>query len=70
MMLARLTSKIRHTESRGVNRTEHDQLLADVQAQSGELDQLKRRISRLVEQRLDFAERLLAKQREDLRLAP
>ena len=52
-----------------VDRTERDQVLEDVQVRLGELDQLKRQVGEL-EERVDFAERLLAKQREGLRLAP
>jgi tetrahydromethanopterin S-methyltransferase subunit G len=44
-------------------------VLEDVEARLGELDQLKQRMSEL-EERVDFAERLLAKQREGLRLGP
>ena len=46
-----------------------DQALEDVQVRLGELDQLKRQVGEL-EERVDFAERLLAKQREGLRLGP
>jgi Tfp pilus assembly protein PilO len=49
--------------------TERDQVLEDVQARFGELDQVKQRLSEL-EERVDFAERLLAKQREAPRLGP
>jgi hypothetical protein len=43
--------------------------LGDLQVRLGELDQLQRRLSEL-EERVDFAERLLAKQREDRFLPP
>ena len=43
--------------------------LSDVRMRLGELDQLKQRISEL-EERVDFAERLLAQQREGQRLGP
>jgi len=55
--------------SRVVDPTEQGQTLEDVQARLGELDQLKQRISEL-EERVDFAERLLVKQREAQRLGP
>ena len=71
VMVRLLTSKIAQPElkSRVADPTEHDQVLEDVQVRFGELDQLKQRISDL-EERVDFAERLLAKQREGLRLGP
>jgi len=71
VMVRVLTSKLAHPglKSRGGDPTERDQVLEDVQVRFGELDQLKQRISEL-EERLDFAERLLAKQREGLRLGP
>jgi Tfp pilus assembly protein PilO len=56
-------------KSRVVDPTEQGQTLEDVQASLGELDQLKRRMSEL-EERVDFAERLLTKQREAQRLDP
>jgi hypothetical protein len=71
VMVRLLTSKITQHElkSRVLDPTERDQILEDVQVRFGELDQLKQRISEL-EERVDFAERLLAKQREGLRLGP
>ncbi len=71
VMVRLLTSKIAQPElkSRVVDPTERDQVLEDVQVRFGELDQLKQRISEL-EERVDFVERLLAKQREGLRLGP
>ena len=71
VMVRLLTSKIAQPQpkSRLVDPTERDQVLEDVQVRFGELDQLKQRISEL-EERVDFAERLLAKQREGLRLGP
>jgi tetrahydromethanopterin S-methyltransferase subunit G len=56
-------------ESRIVDPTEHGRVLEDVQVRLGELDQLKQRIDEL-EERVDFAERLLAKHREEQRLGP
>lgn len=47
--------------------TGRGQVLEDVQARIGELDQLTRRVGEL-EERVDFTERLLAKQREGPRL--
>jgi hypothetical protein len=71
VMVRVLTSKLAHSgpQTRGVDPTRHDQVLEDVEARLGELDQLKQRVSEL-EERVDFAERLLAKQREGLRLGP
>lgn len=71
VMVRLLTSKFAQPElrSRVVDPTERDQVLEDVQVRFAELDQLKQRISEL-EERVDFAERLLAKQREGLRLGP
>lgn len=43
--------------------------LEDLQARVAQLEQLRQRIGEL-EERVDFAERLLATQREDRRLAP
>lgn len=64
-------SKIRQRElkSSGADPTERDQILEDVQVRIRELDQLKQRMSEL-EERVDFAERLLTKQREGPRLGP
>ena len=71
VMVRLLTSKITQHElkSRVVDPTERDHILEDVQVRFGELDQLKQRISEL-EERVDFAERLLVKQREAQRLGP
>ena len=71
VMMRLLTSKITQHElkSRVVDPTERDHILEDVQGRFGELDQLKQRISEL-EERVDFAERLLSKQREGRRLGP
>lgn len=65
------TSKIKQHElrSRVVDPTERDQVLEDVQSRLGELDQLTQRMSEL-EERVDFAERLLAQPREGQRLRP
>jgi hypothetical protein len=54
-------------KSSGVDLAERTQLLEDLQMRVGELDQLTERVREL-EERVDFAERLLAKQREDPRL--
>ena len=54
-------------KSRVADPAEHGQTLEDVQVRLGELDQLKQRMSEL-EERVDFAERLLARQREGPRL--
>ena len=71
VMVRLVTSKIAQPQlkSRVVDPTERDQVLEDVQVRLGEVDQLKQRNSEL-EERVDFAERLLAKQREGLRLGP
>ena len=45
------------------------EMLEEVQRRLGELDDLRKRVGE-VEERLDFAERLLTKQREGERLAP
>ena len=45
------------------------EVLEDLQVRLGELDQLKERVGEL-EERVDFAERLLGKQREGQRLGP
>lgn len=55
-------------KSRALARPE-SQALEDLQARMGQLDQLQERINEL-EERVDFAERLLAQQRESDRLAP
>ena len=71
VMVRLLTSKITQHElkSRVVDPTERDHALGDVQVRFGELDELKQRIGEL-EERVDFAERLLARQREGQRLGP
>ena len=71
VMVRLLTSRIAQPElkSRVVDPTERDRMLEDVQVRFGELDELRQRIGEL-EERVDFAERLLAKQREGLRLGP
>jgi len=55
-------------KSRVVNQPER-QALEDLQVRLGQLDQLQERISEL-EERVDFAERIIAKQREGERLGP
>ena len=59
----------RHELKSGMDPAERDQLLEEVQVRLEELDQLKQRMGEL-EERVDFAERLLAKPREELRLGP
>ncbi len=59
----------RSVRSRFVDPADHSQALEGVQARLGELDQLKQRVAEL-EERLDFAERMLASQREAQRLGP
>ena len=54
-------------KSRALNQPERE-ALEGLQARLGQLDQLQERISEL-EERVDFAERLLAKQREGERLS-
>jgi len=56
-------------KSGAADSTELGQTLEDVQVRLGELDQLKQRIGEL-EERVDFAERLFANQREGQRLGP
>jgi len=56
-------------KSRAADSTERGQALEDVQIRLGELDELQQRMSEL-EERVDFAERLLAQQREGQRLGP
>lgn len=48
---------------------EQQQMLEDLQIPVGELDALKERIGQL-EERADFAERMLARQREAQRVGP
>jgi len=55
-------------KSRVVNQPER-QALEDLQVRLGQLDQLQQRLSEL-EERVDFAERIIAKQREGERLGP
>ena len=52
-----------------IDPTDKAQALEDVQARLLELDQLKQRVSEL-EERLDFAERMLASHRDAQRLGP
>ena len=56
-----------HPKSRVVGQPERE-ALEDLQLRLGQLDQLQERIGDL-EERVDFAERILAKQREPERLA-
>lgn len=70
VMVRVLTSKLTPgPKTRGVDPTGRDQVLEDVQVRFDELEQLKQRMSEL-EERVDFAERLLAKEREGRRLGP
>ena len=55
--------------SRPAGPTERDHVLDDVRARLHELEQVKQRLGEL-EERVDFTERLLAKQREAPRLGP
>ncbi|HZH42329.1 MAG TPA: hypothetical protein VFD85_15045 [Gemmatimonadales bacterium] len=48
---------------------ERERMLEDLQARLGELQQLKQRMGEL-EERLDFAERVLAQQRDANRISP
>ena len=54
--------------SRVVDQPERE-ALEDLQVRLGQLDQLQQRLSEL-EERVDFAERIIAKQREGERLGP
>jgi hypothetical protein len=67
VMVRFFTSKIAQPQPKSgvMDQAERDQVLADVQVRLDELDQLKHRVSEL-EERVDFAERLLAKPREGL----
>lgn len=70
VMVRVLTSKLAPGQkTRAVDSTERDQVLEDVQVRFDELEQLKQRMSEL-EERVDFAERLLAKEREGRRVGP
>ncbi len=62
------TSKIKQHElrSRVVESTERDQLLEEIQGRLNEFEHLTQRMTEL-EERVDFAERLLARPREDQR---
>ena len=65
VMVRLFSSKIARQELKagGVDPAERDQVLEDVHVRLGEIDQLKQRVGEL-EERVDFAERLLAKPRE------
>lgn len=54
---------------RGLLRLYQPEIPEDLQARLGELDEMKQRIGEL-EERVDFAERVLAQQREGQRLPP
>ena len=60
---------VRPDSARGQLKSEERQMLEDLQTRLDELNDLKQRIYEL-EDRVDFAERLLAKQREGQRLGP
>jgi hypothetical protein len=66
-----VTAKIRQHELKSglVDSPQRDHLLAEVQNRLGELDHLTQRVSEL-EERVDFAERLMAQPPEDRRLGP
>lgn len=59
----------RPDSARGQLKSEKRQMLEDLQIRLGELDELKQQVYE-IEDRVDFAERLLAKQREGQRLGP
>ena len=64
VMVRFFTSKIPRSElNRGADSTGRDQALQEVQSRLGELDQLTQRLGEL-EERVDFAERLLAHPRD------
>jgi hypothetical protein len=71
VMVRFFTSKIARLELKSgtPDPTGRDQMLQDVQSRLGELDQLTQRMGEL-EERVDFAERLLAQPRESPRLGP
>jgi len=56
-------------KSRVLDETERGRALEDLQSRLAELDQLTQRLGDL-EERVDFTERLVAKQREGQRLGP
>jgi len=56
-------------KSRVVDQTERGQALEDLQGRLDELDQLRQRLGEL-EERVDFTERLIAKERQGQRLGP
>jgi hypothetical protein len=55
--------------ARGLDLAERDQLIDDLQARVAELEQVKEHVMEL-EERLDFAERLLTQQREAPPIGP
>jgi len=57
-----------HPKSRALNESDRE-AMEDLQARVGQLDELRHRINQL-EERVDFAERILAKPREGERLGP
>lgn len=66
-----VNAKIRMQElrSQGMDVEERDRLLEELQGRQVELEQLTRRVSEL-EERVDFAERVLAQPRDGLRVGP
>ncbi|HEX9582400.1 MAG TPA: hypothetical protein VF970_14950 [Gemmatimonadales bacterium] len=70
VMVRFFTSKIPHPDAKSrLEDAERTQMLEDIQLRLGEFDQLTQRVGEL-EERVDFTERLLAKQREGQRLEP
>jgi uncharacterized membrane-anchored protein YhcB (DUF1043 family) len=63
LVLRLLPAKARALEQRD------REAMEDLQVRAGQVDQLQKRVGEL-EERVDFTERLLAKQRDDRRLAP
>jgi hypothetical protein len=54
---------------RGSDPSGREQLMEEIELRLGELEQVKRRLTE-VEERVDFTERMLAKQREPPQLGP
>jgi predicted nuclease with TOPRIM domain len=71
VMVRLFTAKIARHEatSRMMDATGRDQMLEDVRVRLGELDQLQQRIGEL-EERVDFAERLLSARHQQQQLGP